>query len=180
MTTERPALDRSISSDIFVRYHSGMSGVVDRAEWRAFLLELLEELGYRKKAPLARLLGVAEKTIDRWLDPEWEGAVSEASVRQVAEKTGRNALQLLIRFGYYDPNDLPAPATPPEDAWIIEVINSSGRLDDATKARMIAVQLAAAKREREERLRQIEEQIEIVSATAEPRGPVPPQKRGKK
>src|SRR5215218_1430306 len=88
MATERPARVRAIGQDIFVRYDSGMSGEVDKAAWRAFLSELLDEIPNRKKAPLARTLGIADKTLDRWLDPEWQGTVSYESVRSVAEKTG--------------------------------------------------------------------------------------------
>lgn len=135
--------------------------MVDRIEWAKFVNELLDEIPRRNKAELSRRIGYRERTIDRWL--QCLVAVDEASIRQVADRTGRNALELLIRIGLYRREELPAPAIPPEDQWIVDTIEKSAvNIDPAVKARLIAVELERARREREERKRQIAEQIELM------------------
>lgn len=143
------------SPDTDVRYaHVVAGGEVDRVEWARVVRELLAELTRGKKAPLARLLGFSERTIDRWLLGTVD--VNESSIRQVATRSGRPAMELLIRVGFYSRDQLPAPAVPPEDAWIVEAIEQSNvKLDPAVKARLIAVELERARREREERRRRI-------------------------
>lgn len=159
--------------DMFVRYDLAMSGAINQAEWRAFLRELLAEMPgspLRRKEPLARKLGISVRQLTRWLDPEYDGTVTEASVRQVAERSGRNVAQLFTRLGYLEQPELPYP---PEDAWIVEVIMASKKLSADAKSKMIAVQLAQAKRDREERRRRINEAIEMVEGEVRP-----PAKRG--
>src|SRR5690606_36664133 len=57
-----------------------------------------------KKAPFARIVGVAPRTVDRWLRAEVD--VSEASVREVARALGIPAVDLLVAAGYFDARDL--------------------------------------------------------------------------
>jgi hypothetical protein len=72
---------------------------VDRGEWSKIVQELIDERTKGKKEPFARLVGVYARTLSHWLDSTV--AVSESSVRQVADRTGRNAIAMLIRVGYY-------------------------------------------------------------------------------
>lgn len=150
----------TVQPDTRVRYGVCMSGVVDRAEWAKFVDELLDEDPKRKKAPLSRRLGISERTLDRWLGKLND--VSEASVRQVAERTGRNAMDLLIRVGVYRREEMPPPEVPTEDAWGVAIIESSTRLDAKTKAKLVATFLDQEKRDREEKERRLQEQIELI------------------
>lgn len=154
-----------VRPDTCVPYDALVTGVVDRAEWAKFIEELLNETPRRNKAALARRIDFRERTIDRWLRAEVD--VAEASVRQVADKTGRKPMELLIQVGIYSRDEMPEPTIPPEDAWIAEVIQSSPRLNQATKSRLIAVELAKAKREREEKRRQLGEQIDILADSSD-------------
>lgn len=146
--------------DMNVPYDALVAGVVDRAEWAKFIGELLDETPRRNKAALARRIDFRERTLDRWLRGEVD--VADASVRQVAEKTGRKPMELLIRVGIYSRDELPPPTIAPEDEWIVRLIQASA-MDPTKKAMMIAVELAAAKREREEKARRLQEQINIIA-----------------
>lgn len=151
--------------DTDVRYHLlvGTAGV-DRAEWAKVVQGLLDAIPRRNKAALSRLIGFREKTIDRWLQQLVD--VDESSIRQVAERTGGNAMELLIQVGYYRRDELPAPDVPPEDAWIVDVIKASD-ISPRQKELLIAVELDRAKRERDEKRRRIEEQIQLVGGSEE-------------
>jgi hypothetical protein len=77
---------------------------VDREAWADVIAELMTSEARGKKEPLARLLGVNARTITHWLAKTTR--VSEASIRQVAEKTGRSSIELLVRVGYYSPDEV--------------------------------------------------------------------------
>lgn len=151
--------------DTHVLYHALVAGAVDRAEWAKFINELLDETPKRNKAALSRRIDFRERTIDRWL--RGENDVDEASVRQVAGRTGRKPMELLIRVGIYSHDEMPEPAIPLEDQWIVDVIQSSPKLDQTTKNRLIAVELAKAKRERDEKRRHLDEQIDIFAGNSD-------------
>ncbi len=127
------------SSDTHVAYHVPMDSEhrIDRAEWAAVVREVLETETGGKKEPLARLLGINSKTLQRWLSEEV--AVSEEYVRLVARTTGRDPMGLLTRVGYYREADLnvkppPNPLEIAEDA-ALKVIEESGH-PPRVKARM--------------------------------------------
>lgn len=152
----KPMPDARVRYDLLVA-----GGEVDRAEWASVIRGLLAELTRGKKAPLARLLGFSERTIDRWLLGLVD--VSEASVRQVAAKSGRSGMDLLIRVGFYTREEMPEPVIPPEDQWIVDAIEQwPGTLSAAVKAKIIAVELERVRRDREERKRRIAEQLELI------------------
>lgn len=151
--------------DTHVLYDALVAGAVDRAEWAKFIEELLDETPKRNKAALSRRIDFRERTIDRWLRSDVD--VAEGSVRQVAERTGRKPMELLIRVGIYSRDEMPEPAIPPEDAWIVEVIQGSTKLSQAQKNALIAVELAKAQREREEKRRHLDEQIDIFAAPSD-------------
>lgn len=147
--------------DTGVRYDVPVTGgTVDRKKWAAFIEELLGEMPRRNKRALGRLTGFSERTIDRWLARSH--GVDESSVRQVAERTGRNPIELLIRVGVYGQDEMPPPAIQPEDQWIVDVYNASS-LDPATRQKLLAVELANAQRDREEKRRRIEQQLELLA-----------------
>lgn len=117
-------------------YHLLVAGEVNREAWSAFVREDLLPLTKGKKATLARLLGVDPKTIDLWL--QGRVRVSEASVRQVAERTQRRAGDLLVRVGVYTLDDLPAVTLTDEqiDEEQRRVLDTD--LDDEQKALILA------------------------------------------
>lgn len=155
-----PRVLHSRHADRHVRYDSSVSaGEFDRAEWAKVVNELLDEIPRRNKTELFRRIGFTDRTIDRWLNQQVD--VAESSIRQVAERTGRKPMEMLIRVGYYKRDEMPAPAVPPEDQWIVDRINASP-LGEAIKQQLITIELDRAKREREERQRQIDEQIALI------------------
>lgn len=108
------------------------TGEVDRAEWAKIVQGLLDEFTRGKKATFGRLVGADPKTIDHWL--QGKVRVSEESIRNVADKTGRNAMEWLIQVGYYTVDDMPPLPTHEEmDAERRRIIEDD-TLDDQQKA----------------------------------------------
>lgn len=134
-------------------------GQVDRAEWAKVVQELLDTHTKGKKEPFARLIGVNARTVHSWLDQTM--SVSEQSVRRVAAACGLSAIDLLVRVGVYARDEIPAPAIPVEDAWIVELVNGYD-FSPAKKKQLTAVLLEQARREREEAKRRIEEQLTVL------------------
>lgn len=141
------------------------TGSVDKAKWAAAVRRLMDKHANGKKATFGKLVGVDPRTVSFWLDEEY--TVREAMVRQVADRTGESALDLLVEVGVFAARDIPAAGVAAEDQWIVELIQSSTKLDQATKNRMIAVELAKAKREREEKRRHLDEQIDIFAGPSD-------------
>lgn len=141
------------------------TGTVDRAKWAAVVQRLMDKHAKGRKATLAKLVGVDPRTVTDWLTGTY--AVREAMVRQVADRTGEAALDLLVEVGVFSANDIPAAGVAAEDQWIVEVIQASTKLDQATKAKLIAIELAKARREREEKRRHLDEQIDILAGPSD-------------
>jgi hypothetical protein len=141
------------------------TGAVDKSRWAAAVRRLMGKHAGGKKATFGKLVGVDPRTVSFWLDEEY--TVREEMVRQVADRTGESAIELLIEVGVFAPRDIPAAGVAAEDAWIVEVIQSSTRIGQAQKNALIAVELERARREREEKRRRLGEQIDIVAGTTE-------------
>lgn len=110
------------------------TGEVNREEWARIVQEMLAEFTKGKKATLARKLGMDPKTIDNWLSGSVK--VSEESIRNAADRTGHNAMEWLIRVGYYQIGELPYQPTEEEiDEEQRTVLESD--LDDETKAEIL-------------------------------------------
>ena len=141
------------------------TGSVDKTRWVAVVQRLMDKHAKGKKATFAKLVGVDPRTVTDWLAGTY--AVREAMVRQVADRTGEVALDLLVEVGVFSANDIPAAGVAAEDQWIVEVIQASTKLDQATKTKLIAVELAKARREREEKRRHLDEQIDIFAGSSD-------------
>lgn len=104
-----------VRSGMPARYHAPMDAdrTVDRAAWAEIVAEILRAETKGKKEPLARLLGVNVRTITHWLNQT--AGVSEASIRQVADRTNRSAIDLLVRVGFYRPDEVTTAARPAVD-----------------------------------------------------------------
>lgn len=139
------------------------TGAVDKAKWAAAVRRLMDKHANGKKATFGKLVGVDPRTVSFWLDKEY--TVREAMVRQVADRTGESALDLLVEVGVFAARDIPAAGVAAEDQWIVDVIQASPKLDQATKTKLIAVELAKARREREEKRRHLDEQIDIFAGS---------------
>lgn len=111
------------------------NGVVDRGEWAQVVRELLDaETEIRKhgaKTRLAAKIRITTRTLDTWLAEDVD--VKESSVRQVAEACGLDAMELLIRVGYYSLDQMPRITHEQMDAERLAVINNP-TLDDGQKA----------------------------------------------
>lgn len=143
------------------RYHCAVaSGVVDRGAWAKVVQRLMDKHAHGRKATFAKLVGVDPRTVTDWLGEVY--TVRDAMVRQVADRTGESALELLIEVGVLAPvarvEDTLVSA---EDVWIVERIQAS-TLSPEKKKVLIAIELERAAREREERQRQIDEQIKLL------------------
>jgi len=71
---------------------------VNRAAWANVVQQLLDETGDAKNQ-LAAKVGVAPRTVSRWLGLQMD--VSERGVRAVAEAYDRQPLEMLVKVGYY-------------------------------------------------------------------------------
>lgn len=92
------------------RYDLAMSGKVDRKAWAAVVQRLLDEQCAGNKSAFARRVIVDERAINprtvyAWLTEDM--AVSEKSVRAVADGFELNPLDLLVEVGVYAPDQLP-------------------------------------------------------------------------
>lgn len=130
-----------LGSGIHARYAVAVAGdrTVNRAAWAEVVQELLDRETKGKKLPLARLIGVDATTVSRWLR---QGvAVSEESVRAVARAFDRPPVELLVRVGYYHPDEFaPPPAPDPDDDRVIQHIRANPDLTDAERAELIEAQ----------------------------------------
>lgn len=144
------------------------TGSVDKAKWAAAVRRLMDKHAGGKKATFGKLVGVDPRTVTFWLDEEY--TVREAMVRQVADRTGESALDLLVEVGVFSAKDIPAAGVAAEDQWIVEVIQKSARLGQAKKNALIAVELAKAQRERDEKRRHLDEQIDILAGPSDEDG----------
>jgi transcriptional regulator with XRE-family HTH domain len=157
------------------RYDLRMTGRdVDRAEWAKIVRELLDQHTRGKKAPLARRLGISEKTIDRWLDGTVR--VSEESVYKVAAEFDLNPVDLLMLLGLVTRDEIPVYPSAVIDDEQRRVIDRDD-LDAEQKAYILAElekmratdeELLAAQRERDRRTREerVDGLIERISRTA--------------
>jgi hypothetical protein len=127
-------------------------GGVDREAWATLVRELLASETRGKKLPFARLIGRDARTVDRWL--RCEVAVEEESVRAVARALNRPPGELLVRVGYYRPNDL-VPEPPAKlDLYndpVIKRIMEDPNLDEDTRLELVEVQARLIKEDRDRR-----------------------------
>ncbi len=164
--------NRQVCTETRFQYdHLVAGGVVDRAEWARVVQDLLAveaqpalEGGKARvhgaKTRFATRVGIkTPRTVDTWLDKQVD--VKESSVRAVAAAYGINPIELLIRVGFFTADEVPAPAIPAEDAWIVELV-AGYDFSAAKKRQLTAVLLEQERRERGERLRRLREQIEVL------------------
>lgn len=121
--------------DIHVPYADAVTArKVDRAAWAEAVEQLVLERDRGNKAAFGRRVGVDSKTVGRWI--QQFGDVSEESVRQVARSCGINAMELLVRVGYYDGAEVGAQLDAGERD-ILETVERLG-LPDKIRDRMLA------------------------------------------
>lgn len=140
---------RLVHRDLHVRYDAGVGErSVDRKAWAAVISQLVTEETGGNRSRFAALVGVTYKTVTRWLKGETD--VSEESVRQVARAVHVPPAELLVRVGYYKPEEL-AQSQPveTEDDPAMRVIMEAD-VPPRVKQRMI-------ERLRELRKREVEE-----------------------
>lgn len=139
------------------------SGVVNRDEWARVIREILEleaapltEGGkprtHGSKTRFAAKAGIAVRTVDSWLHSDVD--VKEASVRAVADGYGINAMNLLIRVGFYKIEELPPRLTDEQIDEEQRAVLDRSDLDDGQKAYIL--QELEAMRSTDERI--LEEQ----------------------
>lgn len=141
-----------VGSGAHARYAVGVGeGKIDRAAWADLMTDLIRSETSGKKAPFARLIGVDTRTLDRWLRREVD--VREESVRAVARNLDRRPMDLLVRVGYYQLNDVspPAPVDPREDP-VIQAILGNRRLNENEKTMLVKREIERIERERAQRL----------------------------
>lgn len=140
-------------SGLRVRYDRLVAvGTVDREEWAKVVQELLDAHTRGKKEPFARLIGVNPRTVHSWLRSET--AVTEQSIRQVAQACGVNSIDLLIRVGFYAIDEMPRVTHEQMNAERRRVLDSG--LPDDVQAEIL-MELDRMEREDAEMLKQLEE-----------------------
>ncbi|MGJ3223794.1 helix-turn-helix domain-containing protein [Micromonospora aurantiaca (nom. illeg.)] len=111
---------------------------IDRHAWAQAVGQLVRTKARGNQTQFAALVGVTARTVYRWMNRE--AAVSEESVRAVARAVDINPMELLVRIGYYTPDEaqaaemgFPAPVAdepPPDDEESIRMIRESDLPDD--------------------------------------------------
>lgn len=81
---------------------------VDRTAWAALVDTWKRTIAGGNQTRLAEILGVTSRTVSRWLNQEVD--VSEGNVTAAARAVGRSPIELLVRVGYYDPEEVAAAA----------------------------------------------------------------------
>lgn len=141
---------------------------VDRTEWAAIVTDLLQRESNGNKSAFARLVGVkAGITVDRWQKGTVE--VTDENVRAVARAVGMNPVDLLVRVGYYDAdevNQVPSPQLTAADERAIQIIENS---DASPALKRKLVKHVHDMRTEHERLRAAEVERMLDVAGAKPR-----------
>lgn len=144
----------SVNPGMRVRYSADMAGrQIDRNAWASVVHDAIQRLDRGNKSAFARRVGLTTRTIDRWLGAAVD--VSENSVRQIAEHTGQNPIDLLVTVGYYRPNELagaaPAAVDPRKDP-VIQLILADPTWTEEEKIVLVQRELDRIERERQQRL----------------------------
>jgi hypothetical protein len=138
-----------IRMDTRVHYAGDVPVEINREEWARLVAQLIKEEADGNKTRFAALAGTTYKTVNRWLNSEV--AVSEESVREVARRLHRNAVDMLVRVGYYSATEFtaPEPPDPTEDPALRAILETE--FPPRIKQRMIQrlADLRAAQRARE-------------------------------
>lgn len=127
---------------------------INRDAWAHLIDSLIASETRGKKATFARLVGVDPRTVSRWLASEVD--VSEESVREVARQLNRKPMELLVKVGYYQADELgagsppPAPGEPDPVLKMILGADVSDELRQRMLERLAAVRAAQRERETEE------------------------------
>lgn len=106
---------------------------IDRDAWANVIADLIRRLHRGNKSAFARQVGITTRTLDRWLAASVD--VSEASVRQIAERIGRNPLDLLVMVGYYRAEELIAAPGEPARPLMPELLVITNYLNDPAVSR---------------------------------------------
>lgn len=123
------------------------------------IAELRAEHAKGKTVPFARLIGVNPRTVTRWLDQT--AAVMEASVRMVADVFSLNAMDLLIRVGFYSTAEryaAPEREAPEVDEELDIIL--AANVDDITKHLMIERLYQLREQDKQRRLADLRWNIE--------------------
>src|SRR5215207_4380828 len=131
LTLRRETGGPSLSAhDMRVIYPQPMGGgparAIDREQWSRVIVELLETEAGGNRTRLAEMIGVKYLTIKRWIDGTH--SVSEENVRALARAFKLSAIDLLIRVGYYRPDELAYEVGPPE---VVPVADKPAAIIDA-------------------------------------------------
>lgn len=122
------------------------NGIVDRTEWAKVVQEILDLEAapltadsrprvHGAKTRFAMKAGLkTARTVDTWLHGDVD--VKEASVKQVADGYGLNAMELLIRVGFYTVDQLPRISNAQIDEEQRAVLDRED-LDDEQKAMIL-------------------------------------------
>lgn len=110
---QSPATSRR---DMKVRYVDQVSEErrVDRAVWAALVDGWVRNIAGNNQTRFANMIGVTPRTVSRWKRQQVD--VSEENVRAAARVVGQKPMDLLVRVGYYAPEEAavnsPAIAAP--------------------------------------------------------------------
>ncbi|WP_051167606.1 hypothetical protein [Actinoplanes sp. N902-109] len=141
---------------------------VDRAAWADLIAELVQTHARGKNAPFARLIGRDPKTVMRWR--EGRNDVSEESVRAVARALDLPAAQLLVRVGYYRPDEFGPQDINPLDDDELRAIAQRDDLDEDLKMEIIEVVKSRREEDRRRRESEVAAMINLARRGQQERG----------
>ena len=131
---------------------------IDRSAWANLIRNALEAETRGKKAPFARTIGFDVSTVDNWLAKSVE--VRESSVRQVAERLGRDLREMLVEVGYYSRVEVGIEDVPPLNVdEEVQRVRESG-LPPRVQSRIVASILEMQRVDAERRAKVIDLMIE--------------------
>lgn len=112
-----------------------MGGEVDKEAWATTVAELVDSECRGNKSAFARRViidgkPISPRTAYGWINGEYE--VRESSVRAVAQAFGLNAMEMLIKVGFYRRDELPQYPSEVVDEEQLRVLNDS-TLEDRVK-----------------------------------------------
>lgn len=120
-----------------------------------------DEAGIKNDFEVARLAGLNHSSISAWRSGRQRPTT--ASLADIAVVLGVSSREIWDEAGFLNDKDRQEMMTPAEMAGV-EIIQSSPRLSQAQKNALAAIFLAQERRDREEKLRRLKEQIDLVAA----------------
>lgn len=170
LTRSLPADSRDITNESFVRAPASIVRVSTNdqdlrwphaAQFFEWFDAARTDAGIKNDFEVANRAGINHSSISSWRKGRQRPTAH--SLSDIARVLGKSALEAWERAGLLTEADRQQMLTPPERDGIALIRSSN--LSEPAKERLVAVFLEQERRDRAERLRRLEEQIDVLSDT---------------